>query len=163
VTDEPKRRGGRPSKLTRELISKIENGITMGLDAEVVVQSLNVSPAAYYEWCANGRANRDKLGAELVEAVTRARARGEARLVQLVQQAAERQPEHAKWLLEKHPKYGQRWGNSPQQMKGKEEIVRAVLERVEAEFAEEPSIVARFYRCLLGEGATEPEDDEALG
>lgn len=114
----------RPTLLSTERANQIAALIVAGNDQETAALASGVSKSAHYNWLARGRAERDRLDSnpklkpkasempflEYVEAIEKARAEAEARLVLRIAKAAEEPKtwQAAAWLLERRdPK---RWG-----------------------------------------------------
>jgi transposase len=114
----------RPVLIEPERAKRIADLILAGNNAETAAMACGVSRASYYAWMARGRAERDRLDAdpkskpklseaiylEFLDTIEKAKAEAEARLVVLIQKAAQtpRTWQAAAWLLERRdPK---NWG-----------------------------------------------------
>lgn len=94
---------GRPSKLTPALQARIVKLVREGNYPETAAQSEGVSRTAYYEWMEKGRARAkgDDAYADFADAVTRARATAQRKMLAHVAKAAPKDPENARWYLER--------------------------------------------------------------
>jgi hypothetical protein len=108
---------GRKSKLTKQRIDKIAGLIREGNYAKTACAASGITESAYYLWLKEGRAAlakeeplnaREKLAAQLVEAIEAAEAEAEARAVQVIQGATMDHWQAAAWYLER--KHADRWG-----------------------------------------------------
>ena len=98
---------GRPTKLTPEVQARIVKAIAAGNYPEIAAESEGVGKTAYYGWMERGRKGESPY-AEFAEAVTRARARAERKMVRIVRTAAITEPQSAQWYLERSA--ADRWG-----------------------------------------------------
>lgn len=62
-------RGGRPTKLTRELLDVIVQALTAGYNIEIAARHARVDLTTLYRWLKRGRRRREGLHAELARAV----------------------------------------------------------------------------------------------
>ena len=112
---------GRPTRCTRDLIKKITPLISNGNFASTACRVAGISEAAFYNWQARGRKDREEgratIFVEFAEAIERADAEGEARNVLLIQQAAGAGTwQAAAWNLER--KYPEKWGRNRLEVTG---------------------------------------------
>lgn len=68
-------RGGRPSKLTRDVLDAIVQAVRAGYDLEVAARLAQVDLTTLYRWLKRGRRGREGLYAELARAVADAERR----------------------------------------------------------------------------------------
>ena len=117
----------RPSRLTPERSQRIAELVAAGNNVDTAAAAAGISEATFYGWMARGRAERDRLASskrakpkateemylQFLEAVEKARAEAEARLVLLISKAAQepRTWQAAAWLLERRTpeKWGRPW------------------------------------------------------
>lgn len=98
--------GGRPSKLTEELQSRICQLIEAGADIELACGCVGISTATYRSWMAQGR-NGVEPFAGFLAAATCARQKAELALLMQVRKGDEKKSdfvgrsEGARWLLER--------------------------------------------------------------
>jgi transposase len=115
---------GRQSLLTPERTKKVCDLIVAGNDQETAAVAAGIPKSSHFAWLARGREERDRLAAdqkakprkseaaylEYLEAIEKARAEREARLVLLIAKAAQ-EPKTwtaAAWLLERSERT--KWG-----------------------------------------------------
>lgn len=114
----------RPTLLTPDRVRRITELVAAGNDQETAALAAGISKSTHFAWMARGRIEADRLAAnprlkvkaseapfvEYLEAVQKARAEAEARLVLLVAKAAQEPKtwQAAAWLLERRDP--QRWG-----------------------------------------------------
>jgi len=91
---------GRPTKLTPALQARIVRAVREGNYPETAALSEGVSRSAFYEWMERGR-KRELPYADFADAVTRARATAQRKMLGLVAKAAPKDPENARWYLER--------------------------------------------------------------
>lgn len=117
----------RPSLLTPERSQRIAELVSAGNNVDTAAAAAGISEATFYDWMARGRAERERLAAgkrskpkaseeiylQFLEAIEKARAEAEARLVLLIHKAAQepRTWQAAAWLLERRTpeKWGRPW------------------------------------------------------
>jgi transposase len=92
---------GRPTKLTPECQKTICDAISAGVPIQVAAALGGVSQTQFYVWV--------KKHSEFAEAIKKAAATAETRLVGIIAKAASKQWTAAAWILERHPKYRERW------------------------------------------------------
>lgn len=104
----PKRRAGRPSKLTPELQDRIVKLIEAGNYMDTAAACCDVSRETFFKWMRRG--NRQKHGPyrRFVDAVKKAEGLAEARALVRVRKAGERWWQAEAWYLER--KFPNRWG-----------------------------------------------------
>ena len=114
----------RPTLLDADRQKRLADFIAAGNDSETAALAAGVSRSAFFTWLARGREERQRLAdkprskpkaseqpyLEFVDAIEKARAEAEARLVLLVHKAAQepRTWQAAAWLLERRDPA--RWG-----------------------------------------------------
>lgn len=98
---------GRPTKLTPEVQRRIVKAVRCGNYGETAAASEGVQRSTYYEWMERGRKGESPF-AEFADAVTRARAVAERRMVNVVRTDAVQNAESARWYLERSA--SDRWG-----------------------------------------------------
>jgi hypothetical protein len=98
---------GRPTKLTPELQRRIVKAVRCGNYGETAAASEGVDRATYYRWMERGAAGEDPFR-DFCDAVTRARAIAERRMVNVVRTDATQNAESARWYLERSA--SDRWG-----------------------------------------------------
>ncbi|HEX5136362.1 MAG TPA: hypothetical protein VFY93_05275 [Planctomycetota bacterium] len=79
-------RGGRPSKLTRELLEVIVQSVRAGYDLEIAARHARVDLTTLYRWLKRGRRQREGLHAEFARAVEDAERRTDLAAGATVQQ-----------------------------------------------------------------------------
>jgi len=109
----PKKPGpGRKAKLTPEMRDRIATAIRAGVYVETAAAMTGIHKDTFYYWLKRGAAGRDQgvvnLYTEFSDAIEKATAEGEARLVGMVSKAASNQWQAAAWMLER--KSPARWG-----------------------------------------------------
>lgn len=91
---------GRPTKLTPALQARIVKLVREGNYPETAAQSEGVHRDTYYSWMERGR-KRERPFADFSDAVTRARATAQRKMLGVVVKAAPKDPENARWYLER--------------------------------------------------------------
>lgn len=166
-----RRKIGQPTKLTQEFQDQLVNLLERGQAGEVAAQHLGIHPATFYLWMERGRNGESKALVSFFDAVTRARATGEAALLEIISKKAhgpapakkgdERKTsaEWAAWLLihRWRGRYSDR-GNAQL-----EDGVAAVVNRLRGEFAKEPEILARIFAAIAGFGSVRDEVEGGSG
>jgi len=108
---------GRKTKLTPELLDRLEKALASGNYVETACAYVGISRAVYYHWLAEAAKPRaKKIYLDFLDTVERAKAVAEIRNVQIVQAAAqgdaanEQDPDWraATWFLERA--YPRKWG-----------------------------------------------------
>jgi len=95
----PKRKRGRQSKLTPGIIEAICKGVSLGMPMSHAAQACGIRTNTFNSWMQ--RADEDgTLYQELALAISRARAEGERRLLEIIEQAAPKDYRAAQWILE---------------------------------------------------------------
>ena len=95
------RRRGRPTKLTPETQKLICDAVAAGVPVQVAARLAGISQSTYYAWVSRHK--------DFAEAVKKAYALAETRLVGYIYRAAAKTWTAAAWLLERHPQMRQRW------------------------------------------------------
>ena len=80
--------GGRPSKLTEETITDLENAIRLGASDADACAYAGIDDSTFYKWMQRGRESLRGEFFEFFERLTRARARGKVGLLAKIEQAA---------------------------------------------------------------------------
>ena len=98
---------GRKTSLTPGVHETIVAAVRAGNHREAAAGLADIDASTYYRWMRRGETGEEPYAA-FREAVTRAGAEAEQRMVAVVVAAAEVEPVHAEWYLERaHP---ERWG-----------------------------------------------------
>lgn len=81
--------GGRPTKLTAAVSREIVDAIATGVPSDTAAACAGVHPRTFYEWLAAGRKpDASKVHRQFAQAVTRARARAEATMLDVIRRHA---------------------------------------------------------------------------
>jgi len=103
-----KRRRGRRSKLTPELIAEAAGLIAGGNYASAACAALGIGTSTFYAWLADADApDADQLKVEFRDAIETAAAEAEIRYVGILDAAARDDARWASWWLER--RCGERW------------------------------------------------------
>jgi len=95
---------GRRTRLQPEFIAEFAQHITDGVMPMTACQMMGVNDSMYYQWMADGRANRAQPCIDFERAVEKAKAACMKRRIGIIEHAAERTWQAAAWLLERsHP------------------------------------------------------------
>jgi hypothetical protein len=96
-------RTGRPTKLTPALQERIVKLVREGNYPETAAQSEGVDRATYYRWMDKGAQDGPEASTyrDFRDAVTRARATAQRKMLAHVAKAAPKDPENARWYLER--------------------------------------------------------------
>ena len=90
-TDPPKRKAGRKSRLTRDMMNAIIMGIESDLSLRAVCQLCKIDYTTYHNWMNEGRdSNPGTIKREFFEGVEAAKAKAEKSMLDLIRTAAER-------------------------------------------------------------------------
>ncbi|MET0401961.1 MAG: hypothetical protein ABW123_06130 [Cystobacter sp.] len=148
---------GRRSILTKELRDEFCSLVTTTLTFEDCCRSLRIAESTFYLWMEKGREGREALerGEKLVhgqkkfvrflDAVEDAKAMAKERLISVIAQGAEDNPEDAKWLLIK--RYPAEFGdNTKVTIEGE---LNAALDKLEEQLPRETFILVA--RVLAGQ------------
>ena len=112
----PKRKRGRPEKLTPEVQAKIVTGLQGGNFRKVASALAGVSYQTFAEWLRKGREQRRGKYRTFFDLVTRTEAEAEALHVANILVAARKDVKHSKFFLTHGPP-AKRWApNKPQKM-----------------------------------------------
>lgn len=104
-----RRRGaGRPTLLTQETTDRLLSALRAGNFRNVAAEWAGISDRVFREWMAKGEASRRGPFVDFRRRVLEAERAAEIRAVGLVMKAAEEDPKHAEWWLER--KFPERWG-----------------------------------------------------
>jgi transposase len=142
---------GRPAKLTPEIGARIAKAVAAGNYPEVAAESEGVGKSTFYRWMEQGARDESGPYKEFREAITRARARAERKMVRIVRTAAITEPQSAQWYLERSA--ADRWGRRDKvvvENAVREELDRALSKLEAAMTAEE---FDRVLRILADDGA----------
>ena len=90
---------GRPTKLTPEVRDAIVNAVSCGNYPEIAAESEGVDRATFYRWMHAVRPTRAATTATSRDAVMRARAKAERKMVRIVRRAAIEDAQSAQWYL----------------------------------------------------------------
>lgn len=99
---------GRRSKLTPEVQEKICEYVRQGLTYEIAARAAGISESTFYRWRERGEKARGGKFREFWEALKRAEAEAEQRLVERILSASSDTWQAAAWILER--RYPDRWG-----------------------------------------------------
>jgi hypothetical protein len=112
-----KRKSGRPSKLTPELQERILEYIRKGAFIERACQLVGIDQRTYHYWMERGE--RDSTGEyfQFFQAATQARAQVQQVCIDIVLNDAPKNPESAKWFLERS--FWSEWGRKSFSMSSK--------------------------------------------
>ncbi|MFP5109653.1 hypothetical protein ACSU6B_23285 [Neobacillus sp. C211] len=101
---------GRKSKLTPALIKDAEKLLKGGNYVETVCEFLGINKSTWYRWLAEGENAKSGLKREFRNAIKKAEAEAEIRLITDLQKIAEADQkwQALAWMLER--KYPERWG-----------------------------------------------------
>lgn len=97
---EPKKKPGRQSKLTTELIAKIRGYVAAGNTFKIACQLCRISETIFYKWM-GATDSSDPLILELIQSVKEATAEAEAAMVARVRDASRENWTAAAWMLER--------------------------------------------------------------
>jgi transposase-like protein len=158
-------RTGRPTKLTPALQARIVKLVREGNYPETAAQSEGVSRATYYEWMERGR-RRESPFADFSDAVTRARATAQRKMLGIVVKAAPTDPENARWYLERTApdRFGRRDKMVVENLVSQEldGFLARIEQRLDLETYER--VLAALADDAAGDGAPEPpSSDEGRG
>lgn len=94
---------GRPTKLTPALQARIVKLVREGNYPETAAQVEGVDPRTFYRWMERGQSEGpdDEPFRQFRQAVTRARATAQRKMLAHVAKAAPKDPENARWYLER--------------------------------------------------------------
>jgi len=103
---------GRHSKLTDELIEKICKYIEAGNYAKTACLACGISEVTFYDWIKKGeeaiKEGKNNKYAKFLKSIKEARAKAEIKNVKIIMEAAQENPKHAEWWLERtNPEF---WG-----------------------------------------------------
>jgi len=97
-------------KLTEELIDRITEILEEGNYDKVAAQAVGISTGSFYRWMREGKKlppESDSLYRKFYDAIERAKAKGEVRLLRVIKTASSRSWQAAAWILERSRP--QRW------------------------------------------------------
>ena len=128
--------GGRPTKLTPEIIEKVKAHLPICFYIETLVDSLGIEKKTYYNWYNRGEAEARRMEEEgeveprpdealylqFFAAVKKAIADGAIAATALINRAAQESWQAAAWLLER--RFPELWGR-----KDRKEITKTVTEQ----------------------------------
>lgn len=107
--------GGRPTKLSEELIQTLAKWVRTGAYITTVCQAHDISRETYYAWMRRGEEEQEGLYREFSDTLKRAEAEAELRLLARLEQCADPQADgpfqRYAWILER--RFRDRWGRSP--------------------------------------------------
>jgi hypothetical protein len=92
---------GRPTKFTPEIQKTICDAISAAIPVQVASAMAGIDHGTFYRWI--------KKNKDFCQAIKKATAIAEGRLVATIGRAAAKQWTAAAWLLERHPKHRERW------------------------------------------------------
>lgn len=158
-----KRRGpGRPPKLSDEVVEKLCQALSAGNYRNVAAEWAGISARVLREWMRRGKEQKAGPFRDFRRRVLEAEKAAEIRAVGLIMKAAQDDPRHAEWWLER--KFNDRWGRkdttrlsggaTPIRVEAKTHAAPRVSH---ASLTEIASILRRIDIATLVPGAT-PED-----
>lgn len=143
---------GRPTDLTPDLHARIVKAIAAGNYPEVAAESEGIAKRTFYRWMEQGaRDDGAEIYRQFRQAVTRARARAERKMVRIVRTAAITEPQSAQWYLERSA--ADRWGRRDKvtvENAVRDELTQA-LAKLEAALS--PEEYTRVLSILADDGA----------
>lgn len=95
----PKNKGGRPLKLTQDVIDKICSYLKHGEYVETAIALADVPKPTFYLWCKLGHEKDRSIYAKLLDAVQKAQADAERKDLLYISKAASKQWQAAAWRL----------------------------------------------------------------
>jgi hypothetical protein len=101
-------RGGRPPKLTEELIEAAGLLVIRGNFRSTVARGLSIGQRTFRRWMRMGKEHPDGLYGKFRRVVLQCEATAEERALEQVMQAGRDDPKYLCWWLER--KFPQRWG-----------------------------------------------------
>lgn len=132
----PARRHGN-NKLTPEIIKAICEGVRLGMPMCEAAKACGIGQSTITRWKSLGEIDPENEHGRFLAAITRARAEGERRLLEIIYRAAEMiDARHAAWILE-HA-YSERYGRRQIELSGEvkqtgaSNIVQLILANPEA-------------------------------
>jgi hypothetical protein len=139
--------GGRPSKLTRELIAKLARAVARGNYVEVACAEVGIAKSTFYEWLQLGQAAPSGPHREFSDAIKKAQASAEARDLAVIDAAAQAGVwQAAAWKLERRSP--ERWSL---RVRGAVlEELNSALDRLKRAFASEPRLYERVLVAMAG-------------
>lgn len=111
-------KGGRPTKLTREIVDKIVRLVGVGNYMETAAATCGISKDTLYRWLKQGARQGKGLARDLADGVYEATARCEAHDVAFMHKAAETDWRAAAWRLQH--RFPERWGRARVEVSGPE-------------------------------------------
>lgn len=122
--------GGRPSLFTPELAARIVELTRAGNVQRVVCESVGISQRALSNWLRRGRREQEGPHRSFVLTYNEAVSAAQSDLVQIVRDAAARDPKYACWLLER--RWPEQWGTYAREVRDLRQRVQAVVEELAA-------------------------------
>jgi hypothetical protein len=113
----------RPPKLSEDLTEQVVRLVRTGTTVVAAAQSCGIARSTFYDWMKRGESKlaKDRPHREFREAIDKARAEGEAILVQRIQGAAAKGSwQAAAWLLER--RYFDEWGKPERVSESKQQV-----------------------------------------
>ena len=96
-----KRRPGRPSKLTPQVVAMILTAIRCGASNRIACEGAGICPETLCAWKRRGEAEPGSEYSEFLQRLTRARQEGRISRLAMIQKAAKMDWRAAAWLLER--------------------------------------------------------------
>jgi hypothetical protein len=106
--DDERPRGGRPSKLTEQILTLTVELLIRGNFRSVVATRIGVGARTFRHWMKNGKKYPDGIYGRFRTAVLKAETEAETRAVGNIMEAGKDDPKYLCWFLER--KFPQRWG-----------------------------------------------------
>lgn len=104
-----KNKGGRPTKLTPELIEEICKLIRIGAYIETACNFNGIHKDTYYRWAKDGARAKSGLKKEFYDSIKKAVAFAEANLIGRINEAGRQQWQAYAWIAER--RFPERWAN----------------------------------------------------
>jgi hypothetical protein len=101
---------GRPTKLTRAVMEEIVRNMASCAHASVAAGCAGVGSRTFFSWMRRGKEEPDTLYGEFRRGIQKAARTAEMRLAALVAKEADRNPDHAKWMLTH--RFRERWAET---------------------------------------------------
>lgn len=144
---------GRPTKLTPEVRDAIVNAVSCGNYPEIAAESEGVDRTTFYRWMQRGATDESGDYRDFRDAVMRARAKAERKMVRIVRRAAIEDAQSAQWYLERSA--SDRWGR-----RDKVQVENAVRDELAQALAKleaglKPEEFERVLAVLSDDGAGE--------
>lgn len=154
-----RRRRGRPTSLTPELVAKIARWVAHGAHIDEAARAAGVSRSTLQLWLARGAQSADGLERQLVEAVDEAQGIHAVGCHEVVHRASKRNPKLA--LEHLKVSHQSRYAASRMELHVTSRL-QAALDALKVEFEGEP-VLERILACLAGVHGGEGVEGSSLG